>query len=96
MINNSAWMTSISIVANNSGLYSGMWTMNGLFRRASSAASSYFLGPLKQEEAIDDQLGTTTVVVDADTSLGGINISVSGSSSTLIHWLAIIETTELL
>jgi len=96
MINNSAWMTSISIVANNSGLYSGIWTMNGLFRRASSAASSYFLGPLKQEEAIDDQLGTTTVVVDADTSLGGINISVSGSPSTLIHWLAIIETTELL
>ena len=96
LINNSAWMTSISIVANNSGLYSGMWTMNGLFRRGSSAASSYFLGPLKQEEAIDDQLGTPSILVDADTSLGGINISVSGSQSTLIHWLAIIETTELL
>ena len=96
LINNSAWMTSISIVANNSGVYSGMWTMNGLFRRASSAASSYFLGPLRQEEAIDEQLGATTVVVDADTSLGGISISVSGSQSTLIHWLAIIETTELI
>lgn len=92
---NTSWVTDITVAAHVAGTSAGVWKYSGLFRRGASASSTTFLGPLTQEEIMDANFESAVVSILADTTFGGINISVTGLAGISSNWIAVIHATEL-
>ena len=95
--NNSAFGFRITVVAAvTSGGDSSMWTLEGLIKRGSNAASTTIVGSVtKTRIANDSGASAWDVAVTANASYGYLEITVTGQASTTIRWVAKIETTEL-
>ena len=95
--NNSAFGFRITVVAAvTSGGDSSMWTLEGLIKRGSNAASTTIVGSVtKTRIANDSGASAWDVDVTANTSYGYLDVTVTGQASTTIRWVAKIETTEL-
>ena len=79
------------------GSFGGNWEITGAIRRAGNAGTTAIIGnPTVTAVAVDSQLSAVTFSVTAETTTyGSLQISATGLSATQIHWVAVIETTEV-
>ena len=79
------------------GSFGGVWTITGAIRRASGVATTAIIGtPTVLATAVDSQLAAVTFTVLAETATyGSLQIVATGLTSTQIHWVATIMTTEV-
>lgn len=93
--NNSAYYFKGSIVAGVSGGNSSAWSFEGLIKRGANAAATAFVGtPVLNLVAQDAGASTWVVALTANTTTGGITVTVTGQAATTIKWVARINTTE--
>jgi hypothetical protein len=85
----------IATVAGGGGNTKG-WFVEGVVKRGANAASTVLVGtPTVTSNYADAGASTWAVAVTADTTLGGLTITVTGQASTSINWVAQIRTTEI-
>ena len=83
----------VAMVANTSAKE---WTIDGLVRRGANAASTAFPTAAVIVSAFGDAgLATCAVACTADTTNGGINITVNGVVATTIQWVATVRGVEV-
>jgi hypothetical protein len=93
--NNSAYFFSGTIIARQSaatGTDVGAWEIKGAIRREANAASTVLV-----KSTIDDFNIPTgwAVALTADTTNGGLAITVTGAAATNIRWVATVNTSEV-
>jgi hypothetical protein len=72
------------------------WYIEGAIKRATTTASTALVGtPTVTSLYADTGAATWTVAVAADTTNGGLKVTVTGAASTTIRWVAQIRTTEM-
>ena len=95
--NNSAYYFKVEIIANvtGGGNTSG-WELKGVIKRGANAASTAIVGSVTSTLIAQDAGASTWVVsATADTTNGGLKITVTGQASTTIRWVAKASTTEV-
>jgi hypothetical protein len=95
--NNSAYFFQGQVIAGKTaaGDTKG-WTIEGVIKRGANAASTALVGtPTVTSMYADAGAVTWVVAVTADTTNGGLAITVTGQASTTIRWVAQIRTTEM-
>jgi len=95
--NNSAYSFSGEVIAGVTGAGdTARWTINGAIKRGANAASTAMVGTATVTMTHNDAGAATWVVaVTADTTNGGIAVTVTGAASTTIRWVCKINTTEM-
>jgi hypothetical protein len=95
--NNSAYTFQGTCVANvtGGGTTSG-WKFEGVIKRGANAASTALVAAVTPTVIAQDVGAVTWVLaVTADTTNGGIAVTVTGQAATTIRWVVQIETTEV-
>lgn len=95
--NNSAYYFKGSVIANVTGAANGAaWSIEGAIMRGANAASTVLIDtPSVNRVAASSGATAWTVAVTADTTNGGIAVTVTGAAGTTIRWVAKLETTEV-
>jgi len=95
--NNSAYSFSGEVIAGvTGGGDTARWTINGAIKRGANAASTAIVGTATVTMTHNDAgAAGWTVAVTADTTNGGIAVTVTGAASTTIRWVCKINTTEM-
>jgi len=95
--NNSAYYFSGSVVAGVTGAgNTSSWEFKGTIKRGANAASTALVGtPVLNLIGQDSGASAWVVALTADTTNGGLAVTVTGQASTTIRWVAKIETTEM-
>jgi hypothetical protein len=95
--NNSAYYFRGSVIAGvTGGGDSKGWTIEGVIKRGANAGSTAFVGtPTVTSAFADAGAATWTIAVTVDATNGGLRVTVTGQASTIIRWVAKIETTEM-
>ncbi len=92
---NSAVAFEATVVARSSANLTRRWTVTGLIRRGSGAASTTLPAAATVTITHQDSSLTATLAVTADTTLGGLAFTVTGAAGVSTRWAANIETTEI-
>jgi hypothetical protein len=95
--NNSAYTFQGTCIANvtGGGTTSG-WKFEGVIKRGANAASTALVGAVTPIVIAQDVAAATWVLdITADTTNGGIAVTVTGAAATTIRWVAKIDTTEV-
>jgi len=93
--NNSAFAFHGTIVARqqaSGGTASAAWKIEGLIRREGSAGTTVLVN---SATTVLDNTPGWGLALSADTTNGGLAITVTGAASTDIRWVATIHTTEV-
>jgi hypothetical protein len=93
--NNSAYAFSGTIVARqqaSTGTASAAWKIEGLIRREGSAGTTVLVN---SATTVLDNTPAWGMALSADTSNGGLAITVTGAAATNIRWVATINTSEV-
>ena len=94
--NNSAVYFKGSVIANVTGAGdTKAWTFDGQIKRGANAASTVLTGSTVSSPFGDAGTSTWTVALAADTTNGGLAVTVTGQASTTIRWVCKLETTEV-
>jgi hypothetical protein len=95
--NNSAYTFQGTCVANvTGGGDSSGWKFEGVIKRGANAASTVLVAAVTPIVIAQDAGASTWVLaITADTTNGGIAVTVTGAAATTIRWVAKIETTEV-
>ena len=95
--NNSAYSFSGEVIAGVTGAgNTARWTIDGAIKRGANAASTVMVGtPTVTMTHFDAGAATWVVAVTADTTNGGIAVTVTGAAATTIRWVCRINTTEM-
>ena len=95
--NNSAYYVRGSVIANvTGGGDTSSWTFQGAIKRGANAASTTLVAAITPTlVAQDSGAATWTVAVTANTTTGGLAVTVTGAAATTIRWVCKIETTEV-
>jgi len=94
--NNSAYYFKGSIVAGvTGGGNSAMWSFEGGIKRGANAATTAIVQSVINVVAQDSGASAWVVAIAADTTNGGLKVTVTGQASTTIRWVCKIETTEM-
>jgi hypothetical protein len=94
--NNSAYYFRGSVVANvTGGGNTKAWTFEGAIKRGASAAATTLIQSVINPVAEDSGAATWAIALAADTTNGGLQVTVTGQASTTIRWVCKIETTEV-
>ena len=95
--NNSAYYFKGSVIANVTGAANGAaWSIEGAIMRGANAASTVLIDtPSVNRVACSAGATAWVVAVTADTTNGGIRVTVTGVASTTIRWVCKLETTEV-
>lgn len=94
--NNSAYYFRGSVTSGvTGGGNSAMWTFEGGIKRGANAASTILIQSVINPVAADAGASTWIVALSADTTNGGLAVTVTGQASTTIRWVCKIETTEM-
>ena len=95
--NNSAYYFKGSVIANVTGAANGAaWSIEGAIMRGANAASTVLIDtPSVNRVACSAGATAWVVAVTADTTNGGIAVTVTGVASTTIRWVCKLETTEV-
>ena len=95
--NNSAYSFSGEVIAGvTGGGDTACWTINGAIKRGATAASTTMVGtPTVTMTHNDAGAAAWVVAVTADTTNGGIAVTVTGAAATTIRWVCKINTTEM-
>jgi hypothetical protein len=95
--NNSAYTFQGTCIANvtGGGTTSG-WKFEGAIKRGANAASTTLVAAVIPTVIAQDIGAVTWVLaITADTTRGGIAVTVTGAAATTIRWVVKIETTEV-
>ena len=95
--NNSAYTFQGAVIANVTGAgNTSSWKFEGAIKRGANAASTVLVAAVTPTVIAQDAGASAWVVaVTADTTLGCLNVTVTGAASTTIRWVCKIETTEV-
>lgn len=95
--NNSAYYFKGEVVAGvTGGGNTKGWFIEGVIKRGANAASTALVGtPTVTSNYADAGASTWTVAAAADTTNGGLKITVTGQAATTIRWVAQVRTTEM-
>ena len=95
--NNSAYYFKGSIIANVTGAANGAaWSFEGAIMRGANAASTILMDtPSVNRVAASSGATAWSVAITADTTNGGLRVTVTGVTGTTIRWVAKVETTEV-
>jgi len=95
--NNSAYSFSGEVIAGVTGAGdTAAWNFKGAIKRGATAASTAVVGTVVLDRIAYDTGATAwTVAVTADTTNGGIAVTVTGAAATTIRWVCKINTTEM-
>ena len=95
--NNSAYYFKGSVIANVTGAANGAaWSIEGAIMRGANAASTVLIDtPSVNRVATSAGATAWVVAVTADTTNGGIAVTVTGVAATTIRWVCKLETTEV-
>lgn len=94
--NNSAYYFKGSVIANvTGGGDTKAWTFDGAIKRGATAASTTIVGSTVTSMYADAGATTWIITVTADTTNGGLAVTVTGQAATTIRWVCKIETTEV-
>ncbi len=93
--NNSAYAFSGTIVARqqaSGGTQSAAWRVEGLIRREANAASTVLVN---SNMTVLSNTPGWALTLTADTTNGGLAVTVTGAASTNIRWVATLQTSEV-
>ena len=95
--NNSAYYFKGSVIANVTGAANGAsWSFEGAIMRGANAASTVLIGtPAINRVAATAGATAWLIALTADTTNGGLAVTVTGAASTTIRWVCKAETTEV-
>jgi hypothetical protein len=94
--NNSAYYFKGSMVAGvTGGANSAMWSFEGGIERGANAASTTIIQSVINPVAADTGASSWIFALSADTTNGGLAVTVTGAAATTIRWVCKIETTEM-
>ena len=95
--NNSAYYFKGSVIANVTGAANGAaWSIEGAIMRGANAASTVLIDtPSVNRVAASSGASAWVVAVTADTTNGGLAVTVTGAASTTIRWVCRAETCEV-
>jgi hypothetical protein len=95
--NNSAYYFKGSVIANVTGAANGAsWSFEGAIMRGANAASTVLIGtPAINRVAATAGATAWVIALTADTTNGGLAVTVTGAASTTIRFVAKVETTEV-
>jgi hypothetical protein len=95
--NNAAYYFKGSIIANVTGAANGAaWEFSGAIMRGANAASTVLIGvPVINRVSASAGATAWSMALTADTTNGGLAVTVTGAASTTIRWVAKLETTEV-
>jgi hypothetical protein len=95
--NNSAYTFQGTCIANvTGGGNTAGWKFEGVIKRGANAASTALVAAVTPTVIAQDAGASTWVLaITADTTNGGIAVTVTGAAATTIRWVAKIETTEV-
>ena len=95
--NNSAYAFQGTVIANvTGGGTTSAWTFEGVIKRGASAATTTLVAAVTPSVISQDAGASAWVVsVTADTTLGCLNVTVTGAAATTIRWVCKLETTEV-
>ena len=97
LLNNQAVFADIRVVARStSGTDHAAFMRRVLIKRDANAASTAIIGTVLSPTADIESAGATAweVAITADTTNGGMLITVTGAASTTINWVASVEFVE--
>jgi hypothetical protein len=95
--NNSAYTFQGTCIANvTAGGTTSGWKFEGVIKRGANAASTVLVAAVTPTVIAQDVGAVTWVLaITADTTNGGIAVTVTGAAATTIRWVCKIETTEV-
>jgi len=94
--NNSVYFFKGSIVAGVTGAGdSAIWEFKGGIKRGSGVGTTVLMSSVIDLIAQDTGASSWVVALSADTTNGGLTVTVTGAASTTIRWVCKIETTEM-
>ena len=95
--NNSAYTFQGTCIANvTGGSTTSGWKFEGVIKRGANAASTTLVAAVTPTVIAQDVAAATWVLaITADTTNGGIAVTVTGAAATTIRWVSTIETTEV-
>jgi hypothetical protein len=93
---NSAYYFRGSVIANvTGGGNTKAWSFEGAIKRGASAAATTLVQSVINPVAEDSGASAWTIALAADTTNGGLQVTVTGAASTTIRWVCKVETTEV-
>ena len=96
--NNSAYAITGTVICRQSVAGSDKasgWTFTAVIRRGANAASTALVAAVTPMLIAQDvSLATTVLAVTADTTNGGLAVTVTGIAATNLRWVATIQTAE--
>ena len=95
--NNSAYVFQGTCIANvTGGSTTSGWKYEGVIKRGANAASTTLVAAVTPIVIAQDVAAASWVLaITADTTNGGIAVTVTGAAATTIRWVSRIETTEV-
>lgn len=94
--NNSAYYFRGSIIAGVTGAgNTAAWSFEGAIKRGANAAATSIVQSVVNLVAQDSGASAWAVALTADTTNGGLAVTVTGQASTTIRWVCKAETTEM-
>ena len=95
--NNSAYYFRGSVIAGVTGAGNAKaWSFEGAIERGANAASTTIVGTVILNTIAQDAGASTWIIaITADTTNGGLRVTVTGQLATTIRWVCKIETTEM-
>jgi len=95
--NNSAYVFQGTCIANvTAGSTTSGWEFQGVIKRGANAASTTLVAAVTPTVIAQDVAAAAWVLaITADTTNGGIAVTVTGAAATTIRWVSRIETTEV-
>ena len=95
--NNSAYVFQGTCIANvTGGSTTSGWKFEGVIKRGANAASTTLVAAVTPTVIAQDVAAATWVLaITADTTNGGIAVTVTGAAATTIRWVSRIESTEV-
>ena len=94
--NNSAYHVSGYAIANVTGAGdTKSWVLSATIKRGANAASTTIVGSTVTVDQADAGASTWSLALSADTTNGGLAVTVTGQAATTIRWACRLETTEV-
>lgn len=92
---NGAMRFDILVVAEQNGLYAKEWLVQGVIRRGATELDTVLPTPAGITSTYGDaELAAASVAVTADTTLGALNVSVTGVAGRTLRWNAWVAGVE--
>jgi hypothetical protein len=95
--NNSAYYFKGTVIAGVTGAGNTKgWTIEGVIKRGAGVGTTALVGtPTITSNYADAGASTWTVALAADTTNGGLKVTVTGQAATTIRWVCELDTTEM-